>query len=205
MPLYTKTRLWQTTTTATKHILYYRLQCALKCLLQAWSHTCCTIFLSHSFRLRLQNQSHFNRITCYTCKHNRNVFKLCHYGGLQKDEQKCLVNSLWARNTNTLRKHLWFVHPSVNLTFSVIFIFPFPGQTRWEQVLHVLKICHHIPQLNNTCFWKLLILAFIPMASFCGGGGGPGAINSLFLTLLQLFLWRIDVRNSNWRLESGSG
>lgn len=126
-------------------------------------------------------------------------------GGLQKDEQKHLVNSLWAWNTNTLRKHLWFVHPSVNLTFSVIFIFPFPGQAQREQILHVQKICHHIPLLNNTCFRKLLILAFIHMAAFCGGGGGPGAINSLFLTQWQLLLWRIDVRNSNWRYESSSG
>lgn len=126
-------------------------------------------------------------------------------GGLQKDEQKRLVNSLWAWNTNILRKHLWFVHPSVNLTFSVIFIFRFPGQARREQILHVQKICHHLPLLNNTCFRKLLILVFIHMTAFCGGGGGPGAINSLFLTQLQLLLWRIDVRNYNWRLESGSG
>jgi len=65
--------------------------------------------------------------------HNGYVFFLMAFskGWLQKDEQKRLVNSLWVWNTNTLRKHLWFVvHPSVNLTFSVIFIFPFPGQTR---------------------------------------------------------------------------
>lgn len=129
----------------------------MNCLLQAWSHPCQTIFFSHSFRLKQQNQSHFHRGWHYKCLYYMllmqtqqkcflNSFIMASSkGGLQKDEQKRLVNSLWAWNTNTLRKHLWFVHPSVNLTFSVIFIFPFPGQAQREQILHVLKICHHIP------------------------------------------------------------
>lgn len=92
IPLYTKTRLWQTTTTATKHILYYSLQYALNCLLQAWSYTCYTIFLSLPFRLKQQNQSHFNRGWEYKClyymlhmqTHNRIFFKLYHYGFQQR-------------------------------------------------------------------------------------------------------------------------
>lgn len=73
--------------------------------------------------------------------------------GLENDKQKHVVNSQW-----TLKKKKHFEEASVvcaskceaHLLSYIYFSVP---RAR-EQILHILKICHRIPLLNNTCLRK---------------------------------------------------
>ncbi len=186
-------------------------------LLQACSHPCRIIFLSHSFRLKQQNQSHINRSRDYKClyytvhmqAYNRDAFKLHPYGF-----SKRRITERWAEASCKFTvglKYKPFEEASVvcaskckpHLLCYIYFSVPRASSkgtnTPCPEDLSSSPIAkqHLFQKAFNTCVHSHGCILW--------RGGGPGAINSLFLTQLQLLLWRIDVRNSNWRLESGSG